>query len=50
MKAVITEVINIIEEGRRKAYGAINTSMVESYWLIGRTITWIEEERNYYPD
>jgi len=32
MKAIITEVINIIEEGRQKAYRAINTSMVDSSW------------------
>lgn len=38
MEPIITDVINIIEEGRRKAYKAINTSMVESYWLAGKRI------------
>jgi predicted nuclease of restriction endonuclease-like (RecB) superfamily len=42
MEAVITDVINIIEEGRRKAYQAINTSMVEAYWLAGKRI--VEDE------
>jgi len=42
MEAVISDVINIIEEGRRKAYQAINTSMVEAYWLAGKRI--VEDE------
>ncbi len=42
MEAVITDVINIIEEGRRKAYQAINSSMVEAYWLAGKRI--VEDE------
>lgn len=42
MESVITDVINIIEEGRRKAYQAINTSMVEAYWLAGKRI--VEDE------
>src|SRR5690606_8995691 len=40
--AVITDVINIIEEGRVKAYQAINTSMVEAYWLAGKRL--VEDE------
>lgn len=44
MEAVITDVINIIEEGRRKAYQAINTSMVEAYWLTGKRI--VEDEQD----
>jgi hypothetical protein len=43
MEAVITDVINIIEEGRRKAYRAINTAMVEAYWLAGKRI--VEDEQ-----
>ncbi|MDM8176592.1 DUF1016 domain-containing protein [Olivibacter sp. LS-1] len=42
MEAVISDVIEIIEEGRRKAYQAINTSMVEAYWLAGKRI--VEDE------
>src|SRR5690606_30328096 len=44
MKTVITDVIAIIEEGRQKAYRAVNTSMVESYWLAGKRI--VEEEQD----
>lgn len=42
MESVITDVIHIIEEGRRKAYRAINTSMVEAYWFAGERI--VEDE------
>ncbi|SFT15692.1 PDDEXK nuclease domain-containing protein [Sphingobacterium wenxiniae] len=42
MESVITDVIHIIEEARRKAYQAINTSMVEAYWLAGKRI--VEDE------
>ena len=44
METIITDVIAIIEEGRRKAYHAVNTSMVEAYWLAGKRI--VEEEQN----
>src|SRR5690606_26557903 len=37
-------VIDIIEKGRRKAYQAINTSMVEAYWLAGKRI--VEDEQD----
>ena len=43
METIITDVIAIIEEGRRKAYHAVNTSMVEAYWLAGKRI--VEEEQ-----
>lgn len=43
METVITDVIAIIEEARRKAYRAVSTSMVEAYWLVGRRI--VEEEQ-----
>ncbi len=42
MENVIADVIAIIEAGRQKAYTAINTAMVESYWLAGKRI--VEEE------
>ena len=43
MEVVIADVINILEEGRQKAYRAINTSMVEAYWLAGKRI--VEDEQ-----
>ena len=43
METVISDVIVIIEDGRRKAYQAINTSMVKAYWLVGKRI--VEEEQ-----
>lgn len=33
MEAIVSDVINIIEEGRRKAYQAINITMVQSIIL-----------------
>ncbi|MBO5665050.1 MAG: DUF1016 family protein [Bacteroidaceae bacterium] len=39
----ITEIKDIITRTRQKAYSAINTAMVEAYWLIGRRI--VEEEQ-----
>lgn len=38
METVVADVIAIIEEGRRKAINAVNTSMVEAYWLTGKRI------------
>lgn len=35
-KAYITEIKKIIKEARAKAYNAINYTMVEAYWLIGK--------------
>lgn len=40
----IAEIKEILEHARQKAYKAINTSMVEAYWLIGKRI--VEEEQN----
>ena len=42
MEPIITDVIVVIEEGRRKAYRAVNTAMVEAYWLTGKRS--VEEE------
>ena len=39
----ITEIKDIITRTRQKAYSAINTAMIEAYWLIGRRI--VEEEQ-----
>ncbi len=43
MESVVSDIINIIEKGRQKAYQAINTSMVEAYWLTGKRI--VEDEQ-----
>jgi hypothetical protein len=37
-KAYITEIKQILKDARAKAYTAINYSMVEAYWLIGKRI------------
>jgi len=42
METVVADVIAIIEEGRKKAHSAVNTAMVEAYWLTGKRIA--EEE------
>ena len=34
----ITEIKDIINQAKQKTYSAINTAMVEAYWLIGRRI------------
>ncbi|MBL1408213.1 DUF1016 N-terminal domain-containing protein [Sphingobacterium faecale] len=43
MESIVSDIINIIENGRQKAYHVINISMVESYWLIGQRI--VEDEQ-----
>ncbi|WP_164111676.1 MULTISPECIES: YhcG family protein [Sphingobacterium] len=43
MESIVSDIINIIENGRQKAYHVINTFMVESYWLIGQRI--VEDEQ-----
>jgi predicted nuclease of restriction endonuclease-like (RecB) superfamily len=37
-KVYITEIKQILKDARAKAYTAINYSMVEAYWLIGKRI------------
>ena len=37
-KAYIAEIKQIVKEARAKAYAAINFTMVETYWLIGKRI------------
>ncbi|MEI6090800.1 MAG: PDDEXK nuclease domain-containing protein [bacterium] len=39
----ITEIKSILEEARQKAYSAVNTAMVEAYWLVGKRI--VEQEQ-----
>lgn len=43
METVVADVIAIIEEGCRKAINAVNTNMVEAYWLVGMRM--VEEEQ-----
>lgn len=40
----ISEVKSILAEARRRTYQAVNSAMVEAYWLIGKRI--VEEEQN----
>ena len=40
----ITEIKAILAQARQNAYQAVNTAMVEAYWLIGKRI--VEEEQN----
>ncbi len=39
-----TDVKQILQSARAKAYSAVNTAMVEAYWLIGQRI--VEEEQH----
>ena len=40
----LSDIRQIIEDGRKSAYGAINSAMVRTYWNVGRRI--VEEEQN----
>lgn len=40
---LLTDVCSIIDSGRQRAYSAVNTTMIETYWNIGRRI--VEEEQ-----
>jgi predicted nuclease of restriction endonuclease-like (RecB) superfamily len=44
MQKYILEVKQILAQARQKAYSAVNTAMVEAYWLVGKKI--VEEEQN----
>ena len=43
MNDYIIEIKQILSDARLKAYTAINSAMVEAYWLIGKRI--VEEEQ-----
>ena len=43
-KTYITEIKQIIISARTKTHTAINSAMIEAYWLIGKRI--VEEEQN----
>ncbi len=40
----VNDIKKIVEQGRRAAYGAVNTVMIETYWHIGKRI--VEQEQN----
>lgn len=40
---LVNDVCTIIDEGRQKAYASVNSSMIETYWKIGKRI--VEEEQ-----
>jgi len=42
-KSFYNDIRVILQQARNKAYSAINTVMVESYWNIGKRI--VEEEQ-----
>ena len=40
---LVNDVCTIIEHGREVAYSAVNMTMIETYWKIGKRI--VEEEQ-----
>ena len=42
-KSYIAEIKEIFLRARQQAYAAVNTAMVEAYWLVGQRI--VEEEQ-----
>lgn len=42
-QGLVNDVCTIIDEGRQKAYASVNSSMIETYWKIGKRI--VEEEQ-----
>ena len=42
-QGLVNDVCIIIDEGRQKAYASVNSSMIETYWKIGKRI--VEEEQ-----
>jgi len=41
---LLSDIREIVSQARSRAYSAVNTAMVQAYWLIGRRI--VEEEQN----
>ncbi|MCI5141370.1 MAG: DUF1016 domain-containing protein [Candidatus Electrothrix sp. ATG1] len=41
---LLSDIREIVSQARNQAYSAINTAMVQAYWLIGKRI--VEEEQN----
>jgi hypothetical protein len=44
LESVYTNIKNVLDEARRKAFRSVNFAMVQAYWHIGRLI--VEEEQN----
>lgn len=40
----VNDIKQIVEQGRRASYGAVNAVMIETYWHIGKRI--VEQEQN----
>jgi predicted nuclease of restriction endonuclease-like (RecB) superfamily len=40
----VSDVKTILEQARRRAYQAVNTTMVQAYWLVGKRIVQEEQE------
>ena len=40
----VSEIIQIIRDGKDKAYTAVNASMIDTYWSVGRRIV-LEEQK-----
>lgn len=40
----VSDIIQIIRDGKDKAYAAVNASMIDTYWNVGRRI--VLEEQN----
>ncbi|CAK8712581.1 DUF1016 domain-containing protein [Candidatus Electrothrix laxa] len=41
---LLSDIREIVAQARSRAYSAVNTAMVQAYWLIGKRI--VEEEQN----
>ena len=39
----VSDIIQIIRDGKDKAYAAVNASMIDTYWNVGRRIV-LEEQ------
>ncbi|MCX5797977.1 MAG: DUF1016 N-terminal domain-containing protein [Proteobacteria bacterium] len=42
--ALITDLASLIEQGRRAAVRYVNTTLVATYWLVGRRIVEFEQK------
>ena len=45
-QGLVNDVCTIIDEGRQKAYASVNSTMIETYWKIGKRI--VKEEQCGY--
>ncbi|NIM14177.1 MAG: hypothetical protein GTO45_19195 [Candidatus Aminicenantes bacterium] len=49
MNAVFETIKQILDDARANAYRAVNFSMVQAYWNIGRVIVEEEHKVDYLP-